>query len=335
MLSLEHHEVGMRRRDFIKAIAGSALAWPLPARAQQPAMPVVGLISGSFMEHGGRLAAFRQGLSETGFVEGRNVLIEYRIVNNERDQLLMLAGELANRPVNVLAAAGIPAALAAKETTTVIPIAFFVAGDPVKLGLVTSLNRPGGNLTGTTSLGAELSQKRVELARELFPMANTIGLLVNPTNPNTEAILRDVWTAVRRFGLNLDVLHASTPGDIDTSFAMLAQRRVGVLVVGNDGLFIGQTDKLAALSIRYAVSTIFQTPEFAAAGGLMSYGASNKDAFRQFGSYTGRILRGENPRDLPIVQSTKIELIVNLKTAKALGVTVPPTLLARADEVIE
>jgi putative ABC transport system substrate-binding protein len=262
-------------------------------------------------------------------------LIEYRTVDNEGDRLRMLAGEFANRPVNVLAASGIPAALAAKEATTVIPIVFFTAGDPVKLGLVTSLNSPGGNLTGTTSLGAELLQKRLELARELLPTASTVGLLVNPTNPNTEAILSDARTAARRFGLNLDVLHASTIGDIDASFAMLVQRRVGVLVVGNDGLFIGQTDKLAALSIRHAVATIFSTSEFAAAGGLMSYGASNKDAFRQLGVYIGRILRGEKPGDLPVVQSTKIELIVNLKTAKALGLTMPQTLLARADEVIE
>lgn len=325
----------MKRREFITLVGGAAATWPVVARAQQQTMPVVGLLSGSFMEYGGRLAAFRQGLSETGFVEGRNVLIEYRTVDNEGDRLRMLAGEFANRPVNVLAAAGIPAALAAKEATTVIPIVFFVAGDPVKLGLVTSLNSPGGNLTGTTSLGAELSQKRLELARELFPAASTVGLLVNPTNPNTEAILKDGQAAARLFGLKLDVLHASTTGDIDESFAMLAQRRVGVLVVGNDGLFIGQTDKLAALSIRYAVATVFQTLEFAAAGGLMSYGASNKDAFRQLGVYIGRILRGENPRDLPIVQSTKIELIINLKTAKALGVTVPLPLLGRADEVIE
>jgi putative ABC transport system substrate-binding protein len=215
----------VKRREFIKAIAGSALVWPVPARAQQATMPVVGFLSGPFMEYGGRLAAFRQGLSETGFVEGRNVLIEYRTVDNEGDRLRMLAGEFANRPVNVLAASGIPAALAAKEATTVIPIVFFVAGDPVKLGLVTSLNSPGGNLTGTTSLGAELLQKRLELARELLPTASTVGLLVNPTNPNTEAILSDARTAARRFGLNLDVLHASTIGDIDASFAGSATGR--------------------------------------------------------------------------------------------------------------
>jgi len=324
----------MKRRKFMGWVGG-AVAWPAVARAQQAAIPVIGFLGGYLIEFGNRLSAFRQGLSDTGFVEGRNVLIDYRIVDNEPNRLRMLATELVNRPVNVIAAAGIPAALAAKDATTVIPITFFVAGDPVKLGLVTSLNQPGGNLTGTTSLGAELSQKRLELARELFPTADTVGLLVNPDNPNTETILRDGRTAGSRFGLKLEVLYASTTIEIDTAFATLAQRRIEVLVAGSDGLFIGQIDKLAALSKRYAVSTIFQETEFTAAGGLMSYGASNKDAFRQFGIYTGRTLRGENPRDLPIVQSTKIELIINLQTAKALGVSVPLPLLGRADEVIE
>jgi putative ABC transport system substrate-binding protein len=323
----------MRRREFIILVGGAA-APPLAVRAQQ-AMPVIGFFSGSLADSGGRLSAFLKGLSETGFVEGGNVAIEYRFAENHLDRLPALAAELVRRPVNVLAAAGIPASVAAKAATTTIPIVFYVAGDPVKLGLVTSLNRPDGNLTGITSLGGELSAKRMELARELAPKATGVALLVNPDNPNTATIIKDAQAAAGSLGLQLHVLRATSANNIDANFATLAQQRAAALVVGNDGLFMNESSRIAALSIRHAVPTIFQTPEFAAAGGLLSYGASSADAFRQFGVYTGRILKGERPGDLPVVQSTKIELILNLKTAKALGITVPLPLLGRADEVIE
>jgi len=323
----------MRRREFM-ALVGAWAAWPLAARAQQ-AMPVIGFFSGSLAELGGRRSAFLKGLSETGFVEGRSVAIEYRFAGNQLAHLPGLAADLVRRPVNVLAAAGIPASVAAKAATTTIPTVFYVAGDPVKLGLVTSLNRPEANLTGITSLGGELSAKRLELARELAPKATGVALLVNPDNPNTAIIINDAQTAAGALGLQLHVLRATSASDIDANFATLAQRRAAALVVGNDGLFMNETSRIAALGIRHAVPTIFQTPEFAAVGGLVSYGASSADAFRQFGVYTGRLLKGEKPGDLPVVQSTKIELILNLKTARALGLAVPLPLLGRADEVIE
>jgi putative tryptophan/tyrosine transport system substrate-binding protein len=326
----------MRRRDFVRLLSvATATAWPLATRAQQPAMPVIGFLAGPAAEHGGRLPAFRQGLSEAGFTEGGNVSIEYRVGEERFDQLPALAAELVRRQVNVLAAGGIPAAIAAKAATAAIPIVFFVSGDPVKLGLVARMNRPGNNVTGVTSLGGELSAKRLELARELVPKATAIALLVNPTNPNTEPIIRDAQAAARSLGLQLHVLRARTVTDIDASFADTAKLRASALVVGNDGLLMNRTDQIAALGLRHAMPTIFQTPEFAAAGGLMSYGASNTDAYRQVGIYAGRILKGEKPGDLPVVQSTKIELIVNLKTAKTLGLAIPLPLLGRADEVIE
>jgi putative ABC transport system substrate-binding protein len=324
----------MRRREFITIIGGAA-AWPLAARAQQPAMPVLGYLSGARDELGGRQSAFLKGLSETGFVAGRNVAIEYRFAENQIDRLPALADELVLHPVNVLAAGGIPAAAAAKAATTTIPIAFFVAGDPVKLGLVTSMNRPDGNLTGVTSLGAELSAKRLELAREVVPKGAGVALLVNPDNANTAIIIKDAQTATGSLGLQLHILRATSASDIDANFATLAQRGAAALVVGNDGLFMNEAARIAALSIRHAVPAIFQTPDFVSAGGLMAYGASSRDAFRQLGVYTGRILKGEKPGDLPVVQSTKIELIINLKTAKALGLAIPLPLLGRADEVIE
>jgi putative ABC transport system substrate-binding protein len=324
---------GIRRREFISLLGGAA-GWPLAARAQQP-MPVLGYLSSARDDLLGRQSAFLKGLSETGFVEGRSVAIEYRFAENQLDRLLALADELVRRPVNVLAAGGVPAAAAAKAATTTIPIAFFVAGDPVKLGLVTSMNRPDGNLTGVTSLGAELSAKRMELASELVPKGAGVALLVNPDNAYTAIIIKDAQTAAGSLGLQLSVLRATSAGDIDANFATLAQQRAAALVVGNDGLFMNEISRIAALSIRHAVPTIFQTPEFTSAGGLMSYGTSSRDAFRQFGVYTGRILKGEKTGDLPVVQSTKIELILNLKTARALGIAVPLPLLGRADEVIE
>ena len=316
-------------------MVGAAAAWPLAAHAQQPAMPVVGFLSSSSRELFGRAAAFRKGLSENGFVEGRSVAIEYRFVDDQLERLPVLAAELVAHPVNVLAAAGIPAALAAKTVTATIPIAFFVAGDPVRLGLVTRMNRPGGNVTGVTSLGAELSAKRLELARELVPRATAIALLVNPDNLNTPNIIEDAQAAAKSFGLQLHVLHARGARDIDAHFESADQQRVPVLVVGNDGLFLSHVSRIATLSMRHAVPTIFQTAEFAAAGGLVSYGSSLAESYRQFGDYTARILKGEKPGDLPVVQSTKVELIINLKSAKALGINVPLPLLGRADEVIE
>lgn len=324
----------MRRREFLGVLGGAA-AWPVLARAQQGAIPIIGILGGTTAESGGRLPAFRRGLETAGFVEGRSAAFEYRFADQHLDRLPAFAAELVHRPVSVLVAGGIPAALAAKPATTTIPIVFFVAGDPVKLGLVARMNRPGGNLTGVTSLGGELSQKRLELARELIPKATSFAILVNPNNPNTETIIKDAQAAARSLAVQLHVMRAGSPSDIEAHFTTVAQRQIGALVVGNDGLFMNRTVEIATLGIRYAMPTIFQTPEFAAAGGLMSYGSSNTDAYHQVGIYTGRILNGEKPGDLPVVQSTKIELIVNLKTAKALGVTVPLPLLARADEVIE
>jgi putative ABC transport system substrate-binding protein len=324
----------MKRREFLGALGGAAAALPLSTRAQQ-VTPVIGFFGGTSAEPGGRLPAFRRGLEEAGFVEGRNVAIEYRFADQNLDRLPAFAAELVRRPVNVLVAGGIPAAVVAKPATTTIPIVFFVAGDPIKLGLVASLNRPGGNLTGVTSLGGELSQKRLELAHELAPKATDFAILVNPNNPNTAAIIKDAQAAARSLGVQLHVARAASGSDIDVNFATMSQRRIGALVVGNDGLFMNRTDQIATLGIRHAVPTIFQTPEFAAAGGLVSYGGSNTDAYHQVGLYAGRILKGEKPGDLPVVQSTKIELIVNLKTAKFLGLAVPLPLLGRADEVIE
>jgi putative tryptophan/tyrosine transport system substrate-binding protein len=311
-------------------LGGAAAVWPLAARAQQPAMPVLGYLSSARDDLLGRQSAFLKGLSETCFVEGRSIAIEYRFAENQLDRLLAF-----RRPVNVLAAGGVPAAVAANAATTTIPIAFFVAGDPVKLGLVTSMNRPDGNLTGVTSLGAELSAKRLELAREVVPKGAGVALLVNPDNANTAIIIKDAQTATGSLGLQLHILRATSAIDIDANFATLAQRGAAALVVGNDGLFMNEAARIAALSIRHAVPAIFQTPDFVSAGGLMAYGASSRDAFRQLGVYTGRILKGEKPGDLPVVQSTKIELIINLKTAKALGLAIPLPLLGRADEVIE
>ena len=325
----------MNRRNFIAALAGVIIAWPIATRAQQAGPPVIGFFGGTSAEPGGRLAAFRRGLEDAGFDEGRNVAIEYRFADQQLDRLPAFAAELVRRPVNVLVAGGIPAAVVAKPATTTIPIVFFVAGDPVKLGLVARMNRPGGNLTGVTSLGGELSQKRLELARELVPKATTIAILVNPNNPNTESIIKDAQAAARSLGLQLYVARAARASDIDENFATMTQRRIGALVVGNDGLFMNRIDQIAALGTRHSVPTIFQTPEFAAAGGLVSYGGSNTDAYRQVGTYAGRILKGEKPGDLPVVQSTKIELIVNLKTAKALGLAVPLPLLGRADQILE
>ena len=327
----------MKRREFIVAI-GAAAVWPMTARAQQPGQPVIGFLASASPDRwADRMRAFHQGLSETGYVEGRNVAIEYRWAQGQNDQLPQLAADLVRRQVTVIAAPGsTPATLAAKAATPTIPIVFEIASDPVQLGLVASLARPGGNITGVTSLNAEVGPKRLELLHELLPTATVVGLLVNPTNPNlAEPTTKNLQAAARTLGLQVHVLHASSDAEVDAMFATLLRVRAGGLVIGADPFFSSRLEQLAALTVRHAVPTVYQTREFTAAGGLMSYGASFTDTFRAVGIYTGRILRGDKPADLPVQQTTKVELFLNLKTAKALGLDVPATVLVRADEVIE
>jgi putative tryptophan/tyrosine transport system substrate-binding protein len=327
----------MRRRDFIRLVGGAAVAWPLTTPAQ-PAMPVVGYLGNASSElSANAVRAFREGLSEIGYVEGRNVTIEYRWADGQNNRLPALAADLVRRQVSVIAAPGsTPAALAAKAATATIPVLFQIGSDPVAAGLVASLARPGGNVTGVTSMNTELGPKRLELLRELIPTANIIALLVNPTSPFiTETISRDLQSASHTLGLQLHILNASSEHDFDTVFAALVQLRADALVIAPDAMFINRREQLGALTLRHAVPAISQFREFAAAGGLMSYGGSFTEGARQVGVYTGRILRGEKPTDLPVQQSTKAELIINLKTAKALGLAVPRELLARADELIE
>jgi putative tryptophan/tyrosine transport system substrate-binding protein len=326
----------VRRRDFITLLGGAAAAWPLAVWAQQSAMPVVGFLNTRVPGADPHLlAAFRRGLKETGYVEGQNVTIEYRWAYNQYDRLPALAADLVRRQVTVIAAIGSPSAPAAKATTTTIPIVFIIGFDPVEVGLVTSLNRPGGNLTGVTVLGVELGSKRLELLHELAPTANIVAALVNPNTPAVETQSTDLQTAARSLGLKLHVLHASSERDFDTVFASLLQLGAGGLVVGNDTFFSTRSEQLAALALRHGVPAIFQYRGFVEAGGLMSYGGDLADNYRLTGVYTGRVLKGEKPADLPVMQSTKVELIINLKTARALGLTVPLSLLGRADEVIE
>jgi putative tryptophan/tyrosine transport system substrate-binding protein len=324
----------MRRREFIAIVGGAAAAWPLAARAQQT--PVVGFLNGaSAWEYAHVVAAFRQGLSETGYEEGRNVLVDYRWAEGHYDRLPTLAADLVRRQVAVIASGGNAAVRAAKAATNTISIVFYVGGNPVELGLVASLNRPGGNATGVVSMNDELGPKRLELVHGLVPAATTIAALVNPTNPGMETESRGLQMAARTLAVQLQILHARTEHEIEIAFAGLAQLRTGALVIASDAFFNARSEQFAALALRHAVPTIFQFRDFTAAGGLMSYGGSLADQYRLVGSYTGRILKGENPADLPIQQSTKVELIINLKTAKAFGLSVPLALLGRADEVIE
>jgi putative ABC transport system substrate-binding protein len=325
----------MNRRAFVTLLGGAAVTWPSAARAQQP-MPVIGYLdSGPADGRAPFVAALRQGLNGAGYVEGQNVAIGYRFAENQLERLPALTEDLVRRQVSVIAAGGNAAARAAKAATTTIPIVFVVGDDPVKIGLVPSLSRPGGNLTGMTPLNMELTPKRLELLHELLPNATIIAALLNPSNANAEPQSKDLEAAARILGLQLHILHASTEGEFDAVFANVAKLQAGGLVIGADAFFNSRIDQLAARSVRHQVPTIYQDRLFAAAGGLMSYGGSVTDAFHQAGIYTARILKGEKPADLPVVQSTKVELFINLKTAQTLGITFPLTLLGRADEVIE
>jgi putative ABC transport system substrate-binding protein len=329
----------MRRREFITLLGGAAATplWPLPAHAQQPAMPLVGYLNAGSPDTvaAARLRVLRQGLSEAGYVDGRNVTIELRAAGGRYDLLPGMAADLVRRQAAVIVTSGVPATAAVKAATATVPIVFQVGADPVALGLVASLNRPGGNVTGVATLGVALGPKHLELLHELVPAGTVMALLINPTNPSAETLPSELEGAARKLGLKLHILQAHGEGDFDTAFATLNRLGAGGLVISNEGLFIGRSEQLATLTIRHAVPAIHVVPDFTAAGGLMSYGGSTTESSHLVGAYTGRILKGEKPADLPVQQSTKVELTINLKTAKALGLTVPLALLTRADEVIE
>jgi putative ABC transport system substrate-binding protein len=326
----------MNRRDAIALLGGTALAWPLGARAQQSALPMIGLLKNTTAGASTlQVAAFRQGLNEMGYDEGRNVAIEYHYADNNYDRLSELAADLVRRPVNLIMAAGDNPALAAKAATPTIPIVFAVAGDPVQLGVVANLNRPRGNVTGVSFFSITVTPKRLGLLHELVPKAKVIGLLANPNNGSAEAEIKEAEAAVRELGCELVVMRATNATDIDTAVATLVQRGAGAIVVAGDALFINRHDQIVALAARYALPASYNLRDYAHAGGLMSYGADIFDIYHQAGVYVGRILRGVKPADLPVMLPTKFPLVINLKTAKALGLTVPPGMLAIADEVIE
>src|SRR5579864_58136 len=326
----------MRRREFIALAGGAAVTWQLPAHAQQSTMPVVGFLNGASPErYKHQVAAFRDGLNDGGYVEGRNVAIEFRWAEGHYDRLAEMAADLVNRKVAVIAATSTPANLVAKAATRTIPIVFTTGSDPVQLGLVASLSHPGGNVTGVTTLQAELAPKRLELAHELTPKATTVALLVNPANPTDDILTDAAQVAAVRLGLKLKVLNASTDQEIADAFAGFSRLEAGVFIVGSDVSFVERSPRIAALALQYAVPTIFAYREFAAAGGLMSYSSNAVFSYHTAGALTARILKGEKPADLPVQQAAKIELIVNLKTAKAIGITIPLSVLGRADEVIE
>jgi putative tryptophan/tyrosine transport system substrate-binding protein len=323
----------VKRREFITLLGGTA-AWPLAARAQQAGVALIGLLAGAQLDDR-LLSAVRQGLKEAGYVEGRNVAIKYRTADGRFNRLPGLAAELVADPVAVIVAFAPPAAVAAKAATGTIPIVFVTGADPVELGLVSSLNRPGGNVTGVTFLVTALGAKRLELLRELVPSAKIVGFLVNPANPTSEFQTTDTQAAARALVIELVIRNARGESDIYRAFESLAQERVNAVIIGTDQLFTSRRDQLVALAARHALPAIYYLREFADAGGLISYGASSTDAYRLTGGYVGRILKGEKPADLPVQQTVKFELAINASTAKALGLEVPPTLLARADEVIE
>jgi len=327
----------MRRREFITlVVGGTAVAWPFVARAQRSALPVVGLIhSGTASQNTHTIAAFHDGLGETGYVAGQNVTIEYRWADGQFDRLPALAADLVRRGVTALAAFAPPTAVAAKSATATIPIVFFIGGDPVKLGLVTSYSRPGGNITGIGALTIDLVPKRLELLRELVPKAGSIAFLVNSSNPTSETQIQNMREATRALGLALHIYRATSEDELNAAFAAISQMQAGSLVVGADSFFISLRDKIVALAAHYVIPATYETRESVVAGGLMSYAPSFRDAYRQVGIYVGRILKGERPADLPILQPTKFELAINLKTAKMLGLNVPVSLQQRADEIIE
>jgi putative tryptophan/tyrosine transport system substrate-binding protein len=326
----------VRRRDFIAGLGG-AVAWPLVARAQQPAVPVIGFLSAQSADNDYKIATipFLQGLKKAGYVEGQNVAVEYRYAENQFDRLPALAADLVRRRVAVIVAGGTEVARLAKAATNTIPIVFGAAGDPVALGLVSSLNRPGANLTGTTVLSAELAPKRLQLLRDLIPNAALFGVLVDPANPATPSIIADLQAAALTLGRQLVVVNARTDSDLEPAFSGFSRQGVGTVLIGDSSFFGRRMEQLAALAARYALPAIFSYREYALAGGLMSYGSSLGFPYHQIGIYAGRILKGEKPADLPVEQAVKIELILNLKTAKALGIEFPTGLLVRADEVIE
>ena len=326
----------IRRRELLAVLGGAAVAWPRAARAQQLAMPVVGFLGTTTPDdYASRVTAFHEGLKEAGYIEGQNVAMEYRWPEGRYDRLPMLAADLVRRQVAVIAAGGPSAARAAKAATSTVPIVFTSGDDPVEAGLVRSLNRPGGNITGVHLFLTELNAKKLGLMRDLLPHLQAMAALLNPTSQNADPQSKELQAAGSALGLHIDIFNASSESEIDAAFIAIAQQRLGALVVGNDPFFLGRREQLVALAARHAIPVVYDVREFADAGGLMTYGTNLKNAYRQAGVYVGRILKGEKPADLPVLRSTKFEFVINLKTAKALGLTFPPGLLAIADEVIE